>query len=38
MRITARFNVRGGVDSVLVAETGPYPADAPRSTELTTPI
>ena len=38
MRITARFNVRGGVDSVLVAETGPYPVDAPRSSELTTPV
>jgi 7-cyano-7-deazaguanine reductase len=34
MRITAQFNVRGGVGSVLVAETGPYPADAPRSRDL----
>lgn len=25
MRVTAAFNVRGGVDSVIVAETGPMP-------------
>ncbi len=25
MRVTGRFNVRGGIDSVVIAETGPCP-------------
>lgn len=29
MRITAHFGVRGGISSVVIAETGPKPADAP---------
>lgn len=29
MRVTGRFNVRGGISSVVVAETGPRPATVP---------
>lgn len=29
MRITANFNVRGGIGSVIIAETGPKPSDVP---------
>lgn len=29
MRVTGRFNVRGGISSVIVVETGPRPTAAP---------
>lgn len=31
MRITGHFNVRGGISSVIVAETGPRPASVPTA-------
>ncbi|MBI1757318.1 MAG: NADPH-dependent 7-cyano-7-deazaguanine reductase QueF [Fimbriimonas ginsengisoli] len=31
MRVTGRFNVRGGISSVVVAETGPRPERSPRA-------
>ena len=29
MRVTANFNIRGGIGSVIIAETGPRPKSAP---------
>lgn len=29
MRVTTRFNIRGGIGSVIIAETGPRPATLP---------